>query len=527
VATSPCFFPVTNEQINTVFLKLSRRAESRELSQLVETFVDAAPLLTLLSTHDHQIIYGRRGTGKTHALRYLGETERRAGQVSAYVDMRTVGSTGGLYGDSSVPLPERATRLLADTLATVHESILTFAIESTSVDLAAISPILDRFAEGITQVGVSGMVERETTGERAAQSTASSSTRLSVSKDPGLSAEDSEVEVASSKDSLRYKETGTSRHRIHFGNLGQVFSELAQLITPKRVIILLDEWSSIPLDLQPYLADLIRRAILPHRGITVKIGAIEQRSTFQIAGERGDYLGLELGADVTADLNLDDFMVFENDAGRATQFFQELLYRHFMSVETTDSAQRPPSSTELVRVAFTQSNAFEEFVRASEGVPRDAINVLSAAAQKAFRDPISIPHVRAAAKSWFQRDKEAAVSANPRAAALLHWIVDDVIAHRRARAFLIEAGRPPDLIVTLFDARVLHVLKRNISAHDQPGVRYDVYKLDYGCYVDLLTTAKTPLGLLQSEDGSYVEVPPDDYRAIRRAILEIAKFQED
>lgn len=91
---------------------------------------------------------------------------------------------------------------------------------------------------------------------------------------------------------------------------------------------------------------------------------------------------------------------------------------------------------------------------------------------------------------------------------MLHWIVDDVIAHRRARAFLIEAGRPPDLITTLFDARVLHVLKRNVSAHDQPGVRYDVYKLDYGCYVDLLTTAKTPLGLLQSEDGSYVDVPP-------------------
>jgi hypothetical protein len=194
-------------------------------------------------------------------------------------------------------------------------------------------------------------------------------------------------------------------------------------------------------------------------------------------------------------------------------------------VESGDSASQPPSSTELVRIAFTQANAFEEFVRASEGVPRDAINVLSAAAQKALRDPISIPHVRAAAKSWFQRDKEAAVSANPVAAALLHWIVDDVIAHRRARAFLIEAGRLPNLIVTLFDARVLHVLKRNISAHDQPGVRYDVYKLDYGCYVDLLTTAKTPLGLLPNEDGSYVEVPPDDYRAIRRAILDIAKFQ--
>ncbi len=515
---------MNNEQINTAFLKLSRRAESRELPQLVETFVDAAPLLTLLSTHDHQVIYGRRGTGKTHALRYLGETERRTGHVSAYVDMRTVGSTSGIYGDSSIPLGERATRLLADTLAAVHESILTFALEGTSVDLAAISPILDHFAEGITQISVTGTVERESQNENSAQSQTASGIHVALSAGPSVALDDSRGTGTSSKAAVRYKEAGLRQHRIHFDNLGQVFSDLARLITPKRVIILLDEWSSVPLDLQPYLADLIRRAILPHRGITVKIGAIEQRSSFQIAGERGDYIGLELGADVTADLNLDDFMVFENDAGRATQFFQELLFRHFLSV-VTDQPAPIGSSDELIRVALTQSNAFEEFVRASEGVPRDAINILSTAAQKAFREPISVPHIRSAAKAWFQRDKEAAVSANPMAAALLHWIVDDVIAHRRARAFLLGAGRPPDLITTLFDARVLHLLKRNISAHDQPGVRYDVYKLDYGCYVDLLTTAKTPLGLLQAEDSSYIEVPPDDYRAIRRAILDMTKFE--
>jgi hypothetical protein len=71
----------------------------------------------------------------------------------------------------------------------------------------------------------------------------------------------------------------------------------------------------------------------------------------------------------------------------------------------------------------------------------------------------------------------------------------------------------------------LHVLKRAISTHDQPGVRYDVYKLDFGCSVDLASTAKAPLGLLPEERGSYVEVPPDDYRSIRRAILDLAAFK--
>ena len=102
----------------------------------------------------------------------------------------------------------------------------------------------------------------------------------------------------------------------------------------------------------------------------------------------------------------------------------------------------------------------------------------------------------------------------------------EVIGHRRTRAFLLEGSQSHVLIDNLFDDRVIHLLKRNVSAHDQPGVRYDVYKIDYGCYVDLLSTARSPQGLFESDDGSFVEVSPDDYRAIRRAILNLAEFEK-
>src|SRR5665213_1103416 len=82
------------------------------------------------------------------------------------------------------------------------------------------------------------------------------------------------------------------------------------------------------------------------------------------------------------------------------------------------------------------------------------------------------------------------------------------------------------MIDDLFDARLLHILKKAVTAHDRPGVRYLVYKLDYGCYVDLLVTAKAPGGLLASDESeAFIEVPPDDYRAIRRAILDIDEFK--
>lgn len=79
-------------------------------------------------------------------------------------------------------------------------------------------------------------------------------------------------------------------------------------------------------------------------------------------------------------------------------------------------------------------------------------------------------------------------------------------------------------IETLFDLRILHILKRNVSSNENPGVRYDVYKFDYGCYVDLISTASSPNGLYEDDDGSWVEVPVDDYRSIRRAILDPTQF---
>ena len=58
--------------------------------------MDVGPLFTMLSSEDHQIVYGRRGTGKTHALSYLADEVRRRGDLAVYVDMRTIGSTGGV-----------------------------------------------------------------------------------------------------------------------------------------------------------------------------------------------------------------------------------------------------------------------------------------------------------------------------------------------------------------------------------------------------------------------------------------------
>jgi hypothetical protein len=192
---------------------------------------------------------------------------------------------------------------------------------------------------------------------------------------------------------------------------------------------------------------------------------------------------------------------------------------------------------DLVRHGFTDRRAFDELVRAAEGVPRDAINIAAKAAFRATGGRISVPDIRAAARSWYQADKEAALRGRTEALGLLNWIIDEVIRGKRARGFLVSqasAGSP--LLLALFDARVIHLVRRGYSAQDAPGERYDVWVIDYGAYIDMIHTKNEPQGLLPFDDvggenvptagdeGTWVDVPTQDLRAIRRAILDLNQF---
>lgn len=322
------------QDINRAFLQLVRRAENYDRSHLVSTFVDIGPLFTLLSVKEDQILYGRRGTGKTHALYYLAGTVEQQGDIAVQIDMRTVGSSGGIYSDSSLPLGERATRLLIDTLSEIHESLLGIFVEDESdiYDLSKLGPLMDRFADAITDVEVEGTVEQEKTNNFRHQSDDSVGFSFDAShKGINMSSSFRSNDLIENNTQTRTLSVGKRRHRVHFGAIQHILSEIVRNINGKHIWLLLDEWSEVPLDIQPFLADLLRRTVLPVSNITVKIAAIEQRCKFRFMTEGANYIGIEVGADAATSLNLDEYMVFDNDAQKAKEFFRELLlgiYNH-------------------------------------------------------------------------------------------------------------------------------------------------------------------------------------------------------
>lgn len=290
---------------NSALMKLRRRAEAGgDEAILVDTFVDVGPLFTLLSSEDHQVFYGRRGTGKTHALTYLGSRVEDNGDFAALIDLRTVGSTGGLYSDGGISLSQRGTRLLADVLGHLHDRLVDYALaraETDDVDQAL--ALLDRFAEAITKVEVVGQTQAQTM--RAQGDRTDNALHLGARFDatgPGLNAAARGGRITSRHTETTTSVAGIAQYSVHFGEVSQVLRRLVDALPVGRVWVLLDEWAAVPMDLQPLLADLLRRALFPVPRMVVKIAAIEQRAHFSIDRVRRDYVGLEVGADAAADL---------------------------------------------------------------------------------------------------------------------------------------------------------------------------------------------------------------------------------
>jgi hypothetical protein len=505
-----------HQHLNQALLRIPRRAENSARHTVSSTYVEAGSLAALLHSSDHQILYGRRGTGKTHALLHLADLVAATGDVAVYVDLRTIGSAGGIHADSTIPETERGTRLLIDTLEEMHDGLLAIAMERDIADPGGLLHGLDALADAATTVKVVGEVERETTVGGSAESVRSA--EVTMASSPGLRASAGSRRVSSAQS--RLLRTGVERHHVMFGPLSRAVRNIVRALSPGRLWLLLDEWSSVPRDLQPFLADLMRRAVLPVGGLTVKIAAIERRSRFAAPTGTGEYVGIEVGSDAASSVDLDAFLAFDNSETAAKEFFARLFHNHTSVWLRTMVKDPPRDAAHFVEECFRR-NAFLELVRAGEGVPRDAINIAALAAQHAHDKPIGVADVRRAARDWYLRDKQTAISGNQSARTALRALVDEVVGHRRARTFVVDqlARERVGVLEDLHDARLLHLLRRGIADPHHPGALYDGFAIDYGCYVSLLLDdAKFQVRGRGDWINSPNGVPPEGFRFARAAI---------
>ena len=469
-----------------VWASIERRAERASkgvgLTELV-TLDDMNPMFDPSS----MVVFGRRGAGKTHTLLHLLAQVRKSGDVGVYIDMRQVSSNAGVYGDNSIAYGTRATNILVDVLGEVHEEIYNLAIVASDPELAAnlheIGPALDALSTAITEVRVTGETSRTGSISESDHKKSSSKVDLSMSAKP--SARLSRTSTRERQVSVEHSETrtGTAEIYIHLGQLDSALRQLVATLKGRRIWLLIDEWSAgIPYDLQPVLADMLRRTFLPVPEVAVKIAAIEHRARFSMRRTGLEYVGIELGADTAETLNLDSRLAIATDPSPQIAFIRQLLTEHFRLASAelgVDGAHADPVTDSF------GTHAFELLVYASEGNPRDAINLASKAARKATGEKVTAEDVLRAADDYFWSTKYKNIEGDSDLEALFAQLMNLSIERGMRTVLFDRADLRRPLMDKLYDARLIHLLNSSLRPVGKAKM-YDVYAVDFGSYAELV-----------------------------------------
>jgi len=515
-------FDITNSEVVKSINKLDGflRAEYNTEKNYLEYYA-GQEILDKVDSIKFQIIYGRRGTGKTHLLRALQEKllETKGKSFPVYIDMRAykpmIGNDDALYY-ALIILQE----IIIEILKCVYENLDYIYSEYDGKEQELIINrikkkiviILEKFnqhfdGDSFTKIGEVAIKINEV--KKLA-------TSLMLTKMPEFLGEKGiDKEIESTDERVKY---------ISFAEISNALSELFEIIDIDRLFCLLDEWSEIPENSQYILAELIKRTFITLK-VTVKIAAIPNRT--KILSE--NRIGLEDGGDIFG-YSLDNRYIYELHPDNTRAFFNELLFKQLYIVAPelygifcSDDERRP---VHKFINSFFANQALREILIASSGIPRDFLNIFIASYNNFYATSsykhIAVADVRNATIEWYEVDKKKTVDANNNAKILLDKIIEDILVAKKRCHFLIpEKFEKMKELNDLIDLRVVHLRKKGISHKGNKGVVYNVYYLDYACY----TSTNLYHNRINTNLLSEIETI-DNFRDIRRVSL-VDKFFED
>lgn len=478
------------------------RVRAEDQVSIASTFEDPGTILAL-SNANSQVIFGRRGTGKTHLFRYLSHSLAQPGEMTLYIDALTLGSSTDIRSNRGVDAGDGALWIFRDLLARVHDRVLDHSIDIAAASEDAVLELCEQMLECI--------YSRTRTIDTEEVSRTESESHLGIGTvDLGIGTASSSAGYGSHKETSEALERTTASvgkisEAVDFAGLSVTMDRLLEAVGGSRLYILIDEWQEIPPDVQPVLAEYLKRSFRASKNVTLKIAAVRHRAQF-LEGRAPRSFGLELGADIATTQDLDDYYLLDRARGEVLAQYLSVLHRHLSA--SAYPGVRVSSNAAQFESDIFEDGAFGELAAAAGGVVRDLIAVFGHAVGAWHRDASSRRRhridqqlVRRAAADWFERDKLGVLDQATRD--VVSVVEDAVLTRMGSRFFVVPADGPgPGLLAGLVDARVIHRLYPAHRFQGYPG-RYSVYTLDYGSYVTALAPARgvgsTQLGDPQSK----------------------------
>lgn len=504
------------------------RAEKIDYSSYLELYSGGENIRNINNVNN-SVIYGRRGSGKTHLLKALSEEIMNNFSTDkifpVYIDLRRIIPLISTSSDSQDVNAVLIFKYIMQEVSFNLYQNLPQILEANEFDSkndllfdSKLEHLKTLFSE--LYLEFDGRELKKTSDLTVSEEEVKSiNGGVEISKSPNL-----KVSAGSST-----KETKQTELRMHISilHMTNVIEEIISSLDLRFIMVMLDEWSEISKDTQPALAEIIKKTFSAINVVT-KIAAIPNRTNLGFKNDNKFY-GLEDGGDIFG-YHLDLRYVFEVNKNQTRDFFNDLLYKHLSSIDKAevDALIKKEKKTKesFINILFANV-ALNEILIACAGIPRDFMNLflnsydrfMLSSTSTALR--ISVKNLRAANAEWYEKDKKEQVDKNEIERNLLTQIVQEVIEKKKSMHFLIpEKYSNNKHIQNLIDFRVIHLRKSGYSHQDHVGISYNVYSVDYGCYNSLnITKSKLDTSILN-------ELGVKELRDIRRISLEDSFFQQ-
>ncbi len=461
------------------------RTERSSVSNLFNIYADKS-IINRLDNHNNQIIYGRRGTGKTHllfAFQNLSSEKNKPGQqkrYSIYIDLRKYlplfTSSNTLNVEAAILIFQALINDLIDAL--INNLKYFFDINEIGTFSSFERSRLDKLTNILADLNVEfngrefkrlGNVEFN----KEEIKNISGSLKLSQSPQAGIDGRKEE----------KSNFAETTVQFLSFNQISKLLEELSYQLNDTKVVFLLDEWSEIPIELQPYLAELIKRVFISSN-YTFKIAAIPYRSRFREILHDEIKIGLEEGGDIFP-ISLDNRYIYEIDKIGTKTFYNELLVNHLKEID--EAIFTDVDESKYINYFFA-NQALSEILVASAGIPRDFINlfILSYNNRINITQRIILKNIRNSTTEWYTSDKKEEIDKDKITKHLFEELVHQVILTKKKTHFLLPQKYSENRsIKKLVDLRVLHLRQKGISHKHVTSKTYDVYSIDYGSYTSI------------------------------------------
>lgn len=509
--------------------------KSEELPSYRPFYVDFS-MLDELHNNSNQLVIGRRGTGKTHLLGTFNELIRDEFPTELSVMISIMEACPITPPGHDTESKEFSRKRLAKAkfkgflrvffgklLAICDRRIKTMlaaGIERSKCDDA--NTLLTRLLEEI-ELG-SAHKTKATFREHATEKIVA---EHNLSGKAGIS-----VGGAASKISLEggvgrgQKENSVTERNtdiegilsVDLYEIRKLVHELLDALGIETLYILIDEWMELeketPSNIQPIFAQYLKTTFFNSRQIAIKIASVWHQTTLYDRDDMERSHGIQLKHDIIPSIDLDTAFITANE--EVWQFCKSLLFKRLAFIcedirclELSDGEIDNIFVTEL----FDNEDNFKAFITATHGIPRDIMQLFQKCSLKIKRNfekrCISHKLVFTMSKETYNKIKRKNIDPTSTAQTLL----SAVNRHMEAvgsRIFLVENGQSgkSKALRKLVDEELVHQIPSSVTPR---AIRdtHKVYIVDFGNYVDWITTKSTDLSSLLAE--SVLAKFPDDF----------------